>query len=160
MPKYIYTNQKVKNTETGEEYPLSSIPSNWVEGQEVFEGEDFKIGWQGEDYYTRNWHDCTKEVYEDIGNAYRRLIAIPIAVEEEVKEDKNNEMLKVAMALVRCGWQMACDEILLRCGDRPTWFTNILIDIMDKEKKRQFDWVKLREEMEKMDIAHLMPKNV
>jgi len=30
--------------------------------------------------------------------------------------------------------------------------------MMDKEKKRQFDWVKLKEEMEKMGIEHLMPK--
>lgn len=74
--------------------------------------------------------------------------------------EKNNEMLQVAMALVRCGWQMACDHILEQFKERevPEWFADILLDMMDKEKKRQFDWIKLKEEMEKMGIEHLMPK--
>lgn len=74
--------------------------------------------------------------------------------------EKSNEMLQVAMALVRCGWQMACDNILEQFKEReiPEWFGDILLDMMDKEKKRQFDWVKLKEEMEKMGIEHLMPK--
>ena len=74
--------------------------------------------------------------------------------------EKDKQMLQIAMALVRCGWQMACDHILLQFGDKqiPDWFGDILIDMMDKEKKKQFNWVKLREEMEKMGIEHLMPK--
>ena len=77
---------------------------------------------------------------------------------EENKE--NTEMLQVAMALVRCGWQMACDELLLWCSDKKVspQFTDQLLDMMDKEKKRQFDWGKLRQEMEKMGIEHMMPK--
>lgn len=82
-------------------------------------------------------------------------------LDESVSEDRNKETLQIAMALVRCGLQMACEHILLEFGDKkiPDWFGGILLDMMDKEKKRQFDWVKLKQEMEKMDIAHLMPKD-
>jgi hypothetical protein len=78
----------------------------------------------------------------------------------EQKEMESKEILQVAMALVRCGWQMACDDMLLWCADKKVspQFTDQLIEMMDKEKKRQFNWVKLREEMEKMGIEHLMPK--
>jgi hypothetical protein len=71
----------------------------------------------------------------------------------EQKEMESKEILQVAMALVRCGWQMACDDMLLWCADKKVspQFTDQLIEMMDKEKKRQFNWVKLREE-------HLMPK--
>lgn len=79
----------------------------------------------------------------------------------ENEQEKSKEMLQIAMALVRCGWQMACDEMLLWCSDKKVspQFTDQLFEMMDKEKKKQFNWAKLREEMEKMDIGHLMPKD-
>lgn len=87
---YIYSNQLVRNTETGEEFPLSSIPSNWVEGQEVFEGTGFEIKYQIDGLYNgkQEWFNIKKEMY-DIQplSIVKRVIAIPIAV-EEVKEDK------------------------------------------------------------------------
>lgn len=57
--------------------PLSSIHSNWVEGQELVLDKDFKIGWQ---YWTPgNWVDCSEEIYNQSANEKRRL-AIPIPV--------------------------------------------------------------------------------
>lgn len=136
------------------------VPKEWVPGQEVTGMVEFvkQIGnIAGLNPLGLDWVDATEEdEWEKLLPEYRRIIARVKPREEE----KNSETLKIAMSLVRCGWQMACDHILLQFEDKkiPDWFGDILLDMMDKEKKRQFDWVKLREEMEKMDIAHLMPK--
>jgi hypothetical protein len=111
---------------------------------------------------------CERGIYDAIDAAFieetARQAPNPLnknkMLTPEQKEMESKEILQVAMALVRCGWQMACDDMLLWCADKKVspQFTDQLIEMMDKEKKRQFNWVKLREEMEKMGIEHLMPK--
>jgi hypothetical protein len=70
------------------------------------------------------------------------------------EDEKSKEMLKAAMALVRTGWQMACDELLTFCNERKVSpdFMNQIVEMMDATKKREFNWEKFNEEAEKIGI--------